>query len=417
MSAASSRSQWPALVAGCLLLALTFGIYLYHEFHDSSCCRDLVVFLSGASILAHGQGANLYDVTTQGEVQKALIGPSTLSGGALVFNYPPYVGAIFIPLTWVSPQAAYYIWLVVGWVILFLFLLSVRSQYRKWHYTMPQTTAIAIVSFAPIIEAIIWRQMSLILVFLWWWAFVSWREARWGQLGVAVALSAFKPQIALLLVVGLIAQKRWKALLYTISVQAALWGLFVLVAGPGVISSYIGMLRLSAQSVNTFGFFPEAMPNLRGLLTLAGVGLDVSSLVSLAAWVLSLGAVGLVWRTSWSISICFGLTALLAVLFSPHLYFHDASLLILAFICAELAYAEQGVPFNIIRLLPVFYGLLAALFILVLSDWHLFTGAVLTVWLFGCVMFVVLLNAVYLNKSKSLRDFDLFRKRRAVDSL
>jgi hypothetical protein len=54
-------------------------------------------------------------------------------------------------------------------------------------------------------------------------------------------------------------------------------------------------------------------------------------------WLLSLGAVYLLWRRGLPLSVKFGLTAVLAVVFSPHLYMHDASLLLVAVVCALLA--------------------------------------------------------------------------------
>ena len=93
-------------------------------------------------------------------------------------------------------------------------------------------------------------QMSFVTVVLWWWALVSWKHERWGQLGVAVALAAFKPQMAVLLVIALVAQKRWKSVAYLVGAEFVLWAVALLLGG------HPGAYRLSgyAQGVGLYGW-------------------------------------------------------------------------------------------------------------------------------------------------------------------
>ncbi len=379
-------------MAWLLLVALTIGLYLIRQMYDGPYGKDFTIFLTGANVLTSGQGAHLYDLSVQATVQHSIAGPVRYPGGVLPFNYPPYVAALFTPLTLASPGTAYYIWVAINWLVLVGLLLSFRAYLREHDRDMSEIAtlvALALCSFAPIMEAMLMGQMSIVLLALWWWAFVSWRTERWAQLGVAVALAAFKPQMAVLLVVALLAQKRWRALAYMVATQAVLWGVAILLLGPGILTSYIEVLRVSASTVGTLGFFPEAMPNLRGLLTILGLSSDASLQIAMLGWLLSILATAFVWRSRWSFPVRFGITVLLAVMFSPHLYVHDASLLFLTVMCAYIACTEQGkTPDNGWVLLGC-TALFAAMYALVLQLWS-YVGVILGVWFFAVVMFLVL---------------------------
>jgi hypothetical protein len=356
--------------------------------------QDFSMFLTGARILTSGHAADLYSLTLQTTVEENINGRAVATERMLPFNYPPYVAVFFSPLTLFAPTHSYYIWLAVQWIILALLAFSIMYYFREQYGFAAWILVAALLSFAPIHEALLLGQMSIVLLALWWWAFVSWRHERWAQLGVAVALSAFKPQLAVLLLVGMLVQKRWKALGIAAATQAVLWAGAMLLGGPQLLYSYLDMLRVSSSSINTLGFFGNLMVNLRGLLTISGVDPALSLQISMAFWVLSIGVAAWLWRRPWSIAARFGATAILAVLLSPHLYPHDASLLILAFACGCLAYLEHGLRPNpawlVIPIAAMYVGIYSPLYAdalgitsysapLVLATW--FTGAATLLWL------------------------------------
>jgi hypothetical protein len=381
-----SRGGW------YLLLVLTLSLYLLRQVYDGPYGKDFTIFLTGARVITSGQGANLYDLDVQAKTQLLVVGPEAFKGGLLPFNYPPYVAALILPLTLVPPGAAYYIWVAVQWLVLVALALSISAHFRREALITPRPVLFMLFSFAPLIEALLMGQMSVILLALWWWIFLAWRNGRWGTLGVGLALAAFKPQMAILLIAGLAAQKRWRALIYAGAVQAALWAVALLLLGPGVLGGYLRMLQVSAQTTGTLGFYPAAMPNLRGLLTTLGVPSGLSLQLALLCWLLSVGACALVWRLPWSVPTRFGVTVILAVLLSPHLYIHDATLLALAPICARLAYSERGLELDMkwvfIPCAALFLGMYSVVLQLAGGYW----AVILAVWFFGLVMLAFLLR-------------------------
>jgi hypothetical protein len=354
MNVSNSNLRPAARALWVLLPVALISMYFVRQTIMGPVGTDASMFLTGAHILTSGQGTDLYSITLETKVQAGIDPLATSFFGLLPFNYPPYVAIFLAPFAVLPIEKFYYFWVAAQYGVLIGLVVWVASYFRRQYRVVPKPIILAMFSFAPVFEVFLWGQMSLVLLSLWWWAFVSWRQEKWGQLGVAVAFSAFKPQLAVLLLVGLVAQKRWRALGYAVATQALLWGAAVLLAGPRIVQSYLGMLQVSSSTFGTFGFFENRMMSLRGLLSIVDVAPQVSVQIALAFWVASIGVAFWVWLRPWSLAARFGVTAVLAVLFSPHLYIHDASLLLLAIICISLAQLEH-------RRLPNYNWLLASL--------------------------------------------------------
>ena len=388
-----------ARVGWLLLIVATVSLYVIRQANDGPYGKDFTMFLTGAHMVADGQGPNLYDLGAQASAQEGIKGGVTYPGGVLPFNYPPYVAIFLSPLALLTPEAAYYAWLVVQLLILLALALSIVRQGKGGHALL----LVMLVTFAPVIESLLMGQMSLVLVLLWWWVFLSWRDGNWLALGIAVALAAFKPQMVILLVVALLVRKEWRALAAAAATQAVLWGAAVLLFGISSLTSYIEVLRVSGTTTGTLGFYPNAMTNLRGLLTVLGLSSDLVLQLSLALWIFSVGAVAWIWsgfparmgflrarRGPWSLAGRFGLTALLAVIFSPHLYVHDASLLLIVPLCIFAGASGEGELHNMNWLLAPFTTLFIGVYLLVLRILPSYTPLILATLLCAAVMLYLL---------------------------
>ena len=261
-----------ARIGWILLFIAAVGLYVLRQVYDGPYGKDFTIFLTGAHIVGAGHLSNLYDLATQTAFQTPLLGGYTFPGGLLPFNYPPYVAFFLLPLSYLSAPVAYYVWLGVQLLLLATWAAWVVRTLREWGLDSDLTKLVvfAVLGFQPILEALLMGQMSFVTVVLWWWALVSWKHERWGQLGVAVALAAFKPQMAVLLVIALVARKRWKSVAYLFGAEFVLWAVALLLGGTQVLTGYLDMLRVSASTVGTLGFYPASMENMRGVLTTRG---------------------------------------------------------------------------------------------------------------------------------------------------
>ncbi len=377
-----------------LLFMAAVGIYLLRQVYDGPYGKDFTIFLTGAHIVGAGQLSSLYDLATQTAFQNPLLGGYTFPGGLLPFNYPPYVAFFFSPLSFLSAPVAYYVWLGLQLLLLVTWSAWVVRTLREWGLdgNVTKLVVFAVLGFQPVLEALLMGQMSFVTVVLWWWALVSWKHERWGQLGLAIALAAFKPQMAVLLLIALVARKRWKSVAYLFGAEFAMWAVALLLGGTQVLTGYLDMLKVSASTVGTLGFYPASMVNLRGVLTIVGLPESLTTVLAFGGWIASLGATYIIWRLRWPLLAQFGLTAVLAVFFSPHLYIHDASLLAVSALCA-IACASSGASAlqRLNRLLLPFAFVWASLYVLVLGLVPSYMPLILSVLLLCCVLSVLLL--------------------------
>ena len=349
---------------------------------------------SGAHIVGAGQLSGLYDLATQTAFQNPLLGGYTFPGGLLPFNYPPYVAFFFSPLSFLSAPVAYYIWLGAQLLLLVAWAVWVARTLREWGLgdNVTRLSVLAVLGFQPVLEALLMGQMSFVTVVLWWWALVSWKHERWGQLGVAIALAAFKPQMAILLVIALVARKHWKSVAYLFGAEFVLWAVALLLGGTQVLTGYLDMLKVSASTVGTLGFYPASMENLRGVLTIVGSPESLTTVLAFTGWIASMAVTFVIWRLKWPLLAQFGVTAVLAVFFSPHLYIHDASLLAVGALCAVAAASSgAGALQRLNRLLLPFAFVWASLYVLVLGLVPSYVPLILSVLLLCCVLSVLLL--------------------------
>jgi hypothetical protein len=236
-------------------------------------------------------------------------------------------------------------------------------------------------------------QISIVLLALWWWVLVSWKNERWVQLGLALGLAAFKPQLVAFLVVALLVDRRWRSAAYMVLTQAVLWLGAAVVAGPGIIAEYIDMLRTSATVVNVMGFVPAAMPSLRGLLTVVGVSAEATIWPTVVAWIAGLALTALLWRAKRPLEAKFGTTVVLAVLLSPHLHVHDASLLVVAILSALLLAQDTLRAERRLNMMFVpFVLMFVSMYLLVFQLFGTLAPMILSVWLLSIMLLWMLLS-------------------------
>ncbi|HET9493329.1 MAG TPA: glycosyltransferase family 87 protein [Chloroflexia bacterium] len=370
-----------------VLLVLVLALFVVRFVNEGAYGKDITNFLTGGRLILLGQASELYDLQAQTEAQRPIAGPYEYEGGVLPYIYPPYVAGVFAIFALLPPDVAYYAWTAIQAVLLLLFVGWVMRWFRERGIEAPRALPLALLAFQPVVEVLLQGQTSIINLVLWWWALVAWHNERWAMLGVAVGLTAFKPQMGALLVVALLMDRRWRALAYAVGTQAVLWLVMVLIGGPGIVTGYIEMVRTSATTAGTLGFVPGYMPSLRGLLTILGVSPNDTMWPTLVGWVLGLALTALVWRTSRSLEAKFGLTAVLAVLLSPHMYPHDATLLEVSVVCALLVRASGAAAERRLNVLFVpFAFVFIAMYLLIFQLYTPYTLIVLSVWLLGVVL-------------------------------
>jgi hypothetical protein len=307
---------------------------------------DFTIYYTAGTMLRQGLGHTLYDSATQFQVQRAFAPQVATRLGALPFNHPPFEAVLFAPLTYFPYRVAYLLWGLANLAMLVVLPILLRPHVpvlRGW--PAPAWTVVSL-TFFPIFFALLQGQDSILLLFLYGLAFVSWKNKRLVSTGAWLACGMFKfhlvlPFLLLLLVQQKSGQEIRRILTGFLGVGLILGAVSVAAVGVGQIISYPHYVLALEKTMAGGAINPSDMPNLRGFLYLMAANsrhfeLPASSLsvilVLVAVWITDLPITplpisGLPDDNTNDLKFC--LAVLACVLVSYHGLVHDLCVLAL----------------------------------------------------------------------------------------
>ena len=101
------------IIAGLVVFAVYLGLWIALIVNDGSKSADYTAFMTGWTIVLDGRGHDLYDVPTQIEVQRRLLGGLSFEAGLNPFNNPPHLVLPFVPLALLPLLPSYLVWGVI----------------------------------------------------------------------------------------------------------------------------------------------------------------------------------------------------------------------------------------------------------------------------------------------------------------
>ncbi len=322
----NDRPKLVASTAGYLALAAFNCVLLlgYLGSHPNF-PGDFCAFYTGARIYVQDP-SRVYDLALQRATEQQLIGRDDIP-----FNHPPYELLLWLSLTRLSFQAAFWVWRLAS-----LVLLAVASKLLATALC-PRLGAPAIflraLAFFPVPYCLWMGQDSVLLLAI--LAACAWflaQRMEW-MAGAALGLALFKPQLILPVaaVYLLLRRRRWRWQMlggFLCSAFAAL-ALSILMVGFAGMRQMMTIL-LEGQTATHMAIHPSMMPNVRGFISLLLGG--HSKLEAIMVGAISVGLL-LVARAAMQRQqpparafaglVCF------AILVSFHLNLHDLTLLLL----------------------------------------------------------------------------------------
>ena len=335
------------LAAGAVVFAVYLGLWGALIGSGGSDGADFTAFYTGWTIVAEGDGANLYDPAVQAEVQQRILGGRAFESGLNPFNNPPHLVLPFVPLSALPLGTAYLVWALgqlglLGWLLWRLLTRVAGDWTRDERILLVGATVAA----PPLALTLLQGSLSLLVTVALLELYLALR-AGGAKAGAAWLVAAsVKPQAVLATGMALLAARRWRILGFALAGGAILAALATLVLGVGIWAAYFQFLGDYVGSFDVFSVRPSVMWNLRGTLALLN-GPDVSAgeaawinTIALVGQLAALAAVAWLWRGRWNsespaFALRFALTLVLGLLFSPHLNPHDDLLLVPA---AAIAY-------------------------------------------------------------------------------
>jgi glycosyl transferase family 87 len=225
------------------------------------------LYASGYMVRA-GYARFLYDAAARFAIENRIVGP----GVSLGFDHPAYETLLFVPFSYVSYRAAYFLFLAFNLGLLaacFLLLQPWMQNLRRVYIWLPYAIFLA---FLPVCAVLIQGQDSILLLLFMSIALRFLDTGRDFLAGLILGVGFFKFQIVIPIAALFLLWKHWRFMGGFITTSSvAIAGSILLVGTPQsmlYLKTLAGMSVHSGSAVDRLKYFliPTAMPNIRGLV-------------------------------------------------------------------------------------------------------------------------------------------------------
>ena len=349
--APKSRYFFIKIIILCLNLGvfqLYLGLWAIAIINNITWQNDFTSFYTASIMVWEVHGDKLYDFSTQTAYQRAILGGKSFKDGLLPFINPPHIAMILAPLAHLSLNQSYYLWAVVQVFMLALLLRQIRRWYTTWIGIDRALAISSVLAFLPLFINLLQGTFGLTITVAMLGLFLSMRAQRIWSSGIWLIVSSIKPQLMLIPTIMLWGQRHWRSIIIGAS------GTLLLMLGAhfwfgwAIWGSYLQTLGTINTLYGSYGIEPSKMYNLKGALaTLLGnpYGPLISLISTIGFGCALLGCVW-IWRKpqnphSPQFALRFALCILISGLFNPHLYAHDALMIIISgLILADYIYPD-----------------------------------------------------------------------------
>ena len=294
---------------------------------------DFIHFYS-AGIIAQRYGAeHVYDITLQHDVEQELVGFALAERQVLPYNHLPFL----IPLLQVVVNsdyvASFYRWIAIMIAVHAAAILILGKVLEGAGLPSDSVRIVQIGSllFLPLFVSLLNGQDTALLFLgaaLWLYGFATGKEM---VAGIGLGLATVRPHIAVLMAIPMLFSysKVFAGFLISAGILAIV---SISIIGIQGTREFIDLILLTAGG-DWHGMNQDAMFNLLGLLLRIFRGLDPNTLrgVSWVMYAVAIPSLCVVWFRSRDRAMQppIGVTVILALLFAPHLHFHDLTLLLI----------------------------------------------------------------------------------------
>jgi hypothetical protein len=312
---------------------------------------DFTNFYTAGAIVRDGLGRDLYDQALQTQYQQRILNGLSFQDGVLMYISPPQAVFPFVGLSFLPLKTAYWVWGLVEAGLLVWFLRLLGNLLKKWQKEERRLLISAVCAFPLLLITFMQGAFSLFVLICLIQFYITLKNKAEARAGFWLAIGFLKPQNMLLVLVLLVAARRWKTLAAAGITGAGIFGITSLLFGWRIWLDFISRMATFSSYFDRFGVAPEKMYNFKGELTLL-FGSGQAALINQTSWVaLGVAAVVvlLIWSERWQpekadFELRLALTLTLGLLFSTYLYAHDALLLVLPAILFLIYLRESNLP-------------------------------------------------------------------------
>jgi hypothetical protein len=293
---------------------------------------DFIAFYTAGRIAASGSYHLLYDVQTELQIQESVIGGALRVDQLLPFIHPPVLVPILQFICSPDYLASYWRWVLVSFIFFVgsAILMARILHSLQWTSGSRLLLLIAAISFYPVYASLLKGQDSTFLILggmLW---LVGMLRGKDWVAGLGLALTVIRPQIALILAVPFLFNRR--KVFWWFVAGALLLALYsTWLVGVSGIKDFINMESLSAGGQG-YGLNESYMFNSTGMLLRFFPAIQPGLLHGLtwAIFVATLAGLSILWKITPLIRMReLVLASCLSIFASPHLHFHDLGFLLI----------------------------------------------------------------------------------------
>jgi Glycosyltransferase family 87 len=305
---------------------------------------DFSVFYTAGRIAGSRQYFLLYDIPTQVKIQDSIWGIPLQADEILPFNHPPLLVPVLQIICTNNYISSYLRWLALlaCFVVAAGFLLDRLLKSLQWKFSERAVFITAFMLFYPTFISMLKGQDSALLLLggtLWLYGMLREKDP---LAGLGLAMLVIRPQIALLLSIPFIFNRRQVWWWFCGGALALSIYSFLLVGVRGS-KDFINLLFQNAGGQST-GMNPNAMFNFVGMALRIFPHTDLAFVQNLA-WAIYLAAtIGLciLWGRTPKLQLWhLVLASSLSLFIAPHLHFHDLSFLLLPILGMSLILARR----------------------------------------------------------------------------
>jgi hypothetical protein len=317
---------------------------------------DFLIFYTAGRIAASGRYDLIYDIQTQRQIQEQLRGETFPTDQLLPFNHPPLLVPIQQLISINNYTEAYFLWDLIMVFFLVATALMIARLFKKsgWDGESIFIIILSSLLFYPIFVSLLRGQDTAFLLLgatLWVYGILTKKDS---IAGLGLAMTTIRPQIALMLGVPFLFNRR-KVLGWAVFGGSIHLFILALLSLDG-LKRFVSMLLISARG-GRFFIYRERMFNMIGLIYRFFPRLDniTTQVIIWGAFLLVAIILCILWARSQELQIkhvCLAL--ILSVFAAPHLYSSDLSLLILPILGLVLAIVKaRTLSLQTARYIPI----------------------------------------------------------------
>jgi len=276
---------------------------------------DFSVFHQAGILANEGRAADAYDDGKMIAAQHAAFPGNSLR---LPWNYPPTFQLIMMPLGALPYVAAWLVWtcLLYGGYAFLIWRMAADPRHKCFLLLAPGVAVNLFFGQNGLFSIVLMGAGVLLL------------RSRPILAGILLGMLAYKPQLALLAPLALIAGREWRALAAAILSQTALAGLSVAILGQGPWTGFLYKITHPAVVLSSSSDW-RAVPSILTFARTIGMDPVASAICHWTIAALAVGAALWIWWKSKDSFIRLGVLATATLLVTPYLRAYDLALALL----------------------------------------------------------------------------------------